>query len=229
VREYPNVPARFVAARNPTKGAQKETRNVTDRALRYRATAQPPPGERRCCLFGFTRNVEVGHVNGHEEDSSPANLFGRAVRATCDAGIRCVAPDSAASRINTIHHRKALPISARGLTSSQPQRRSGRKHGGKRTIAMIRATPPAQRSRFAKRHLGASTATGDRSDGSSLLSRLGFSSGRGVQFRRFLWALGALHPQNDSTMGSVLKARCWFSATVCHARRMAVRFNHARE
>lgn len=48
---------------------------MTDRALRYRAAAHPPPGPRRCCLCGSSRNVEIGHVNGHEEDHSPANLI----------------------------------------------------------------------------------------------------------------------------------------------------------
>jgi hypothetical protein len=48
---------------------------ITDRALRYRANRQPPPGPRICCLCGATRNVEVGHVNGHEEDTAAANLL----------------------------------------------------------------------------------------------------------------------------------------------------------
>jgi hypothetical protein len=48
---------------------------VTDRALRYRANAYPPPGEKICCLCGATRNVEVGHVNGREEDTAQENLY----------------------------------------------------------------------------------------------------------------------------------------------------------
>ncbi len=71
---YPGVPVRFVPVRNPTAPARKETPDVTDRALRYRANSNPPPGPRICALCGSIRNVEVGLVNGHEEDSSPGNL-----------------------------------------------------------------------------------------------------------------------------------------------------------
>ena len=61
---------------NPARGAErKESSQITDRALRYRANANPPPGPRICCLCGSEQNIEVGHINGHEEDSSPANLF----------------------------------------------------------------------------------------------------------------------------------------------------------
>ena len=67
-REYPDVPARFIAVRNPAKRARKETPDVTDRALRYRANENPPPGPRRCCLCGSRRNVEIGHVSGNESD-----------------------------------------------------------------------------------------------------------------------------------------------------------------
>lgn len=49
-------------------------RNVTDRALRYRAAARPPHGPKICAYCGSKRNVEVDHVNGKEEDSAPKNL-----------------------------------------------------------------------------------------------------------------------------------------------------------
>jgi len=48
---------------------------VKDRALRYRANAHPPPGARICCLCGATRNVEIGYVDGLEENTAPENLF----------------------------------------------------------------------------------------------------------------------------------------------------------
>ncbi len=47
---------------------------VTDRALRYRANANPPPGPKRCLFCGSKDNVEVGHLDGHEENNKPANL-----------------------------------------------------------------------------------------------------------------------------------------------------------
>lgn len=48
-------------------------RNVTDRALRYRANAEPPEGPLICCYCGSLDNVEVEHINGHEEDNELEN------------------------------------------------------------------------------------------------------------------------------------------------------------
>jgi hypothetical protein len=48
---------------------------ITHRALRYRANAYPPPGRKTCCPCGSSRNVEIEHVNWHEEDLSLVNLF----------------------------------------------------------------------------------------------------------------------------------------------------------
>jgi len=64
---------------------RKDAATITDRALRYRANACPPPGPRICCLCGSTRSVEIGHLNGREEDTSPQNLI-----FTCRAdNVRC--------------------------------------------------------------------------------------------------------------------------------------------
>ena len=69
------IPARFRPMRESGKQARKrkEKRDVTDRALRYRAQANAPPGPRVCALCGSTRNIDIGHINGHEEDNSAAN------------------------------------------------------------------------------------------------------------------------------------------------------------
>jgi hypothetical protein len=50
-------------------------RNVTDRALRYRANQEPPEGPRVCGFCGSRQNVEVGHIDGHEENTEPENLI----------------------------------------------------------------------------------------------------------------------------------------------------------
>lgn len=47
---------------------------MTDRGLRYRANASPPPGPRLCHYCGSKRNVEVEHVDGFEEHTEPPNL-----------------------------------------------------------------------------------------------------------------------------------------------------------
>ena len=48
---------------------------VTDRALRYRANATPPAGPRLCAFCGTNQRVEVGHLDGHEENGEPENLI----------------------------------------------------------------------------------------------------------------------------------------------------------
>lgn len=56
------------------RGLANPTPKVTDRALRYRANANPPKGPKQCLWCGSKQNVEVGHLDGHEENNKPANL-----------------------------------------------------------------------------------------------------------------------------------------------------------
>lgn len=49
--------------------------NLSDRALRYRANAEPPAGPKQCGFCGSKKNIEVGHINGREEDGKPENLI----------------------------------------------------------------------------------------------------------------------------------------------------------
>ena len=48
-------------------------RAVTDRAHRYRAQ-NAVTGPKRCVLCGSTRNLDVMHLDGHEENGEPSNL-----------------------------------------------------------------------------------------------------------------------------------------------------------
>src|SRR5271165_2864328 len=48
--------------------------NLTDRALRYRAQAAIPEHRHVCAFCGATGKLEVGHVDGHEENTAPENL-----------------------------------------------------------------------------------------------------------------------------------------------------------
>ena len=62
-------------------------RNVTDRALRYRAVARSPKGPRVCAYCGSRRNVEVDHKNGFEDDNSATNLVWACRRCNTKKGI----------------------------------------------------------------------------------------------------------------------------------------------
>lgn len=56
--------------------AQARNPQVTDRALRYRANSpdRRPADPRECTFCGSKENVEVGHLDGHEENEDPRNL-----------------------------------------------------------------------------------------------------------------------------------------------------------
>jgi hypothetical protein len=56
--------------------AQAKNPQVTDRALRYRANSpdRRPADPRECAFCGSDQNIEVGHLDGHEENDDPRNL-----------------------------------------------------------------------------------------------------------------------------------------------------------
>jgi len=138
----PSVPGAWGSrVANP---ARKE---VTDRALRYRANATPPPGPRRCAFCGAGR-VEVGHVNGHEEDNEPANLIW-----TCrPCNVRCGNTLRAAGvgRLTRQYNPDAKGAQSLGQWIMAVNCMKGIQ--GEMTVpaavAMIRATPPEDRSQF---------------------------------------------------------------------------------
>jgi hypothetical protein len=148
-RGYPDALTRFVAIRNPGNHARKETANVTDRALRYRANADPPPGPRRCCLCGSRRSVEVGHVNGREEDNSPANLFWtcRSCNVRCGNTLRRAGLGRLTRQYNLAEGAPNLGAWINAVLSLKGD--AGGNMPANEAIAMVRATPSDQRSRFA--------------------------------------------------------------------------------
>lgn len=152
-RAYPGVPLRVIPVRNPAQMTQRKevAREVTDRALRYRANANPPPGPPICALCGSARNVEIGHVNGHEEDSSPANLLW-----TCrSCNVRCGITLRRAGLGRPTHRYNPAAVGAETLGQWMNAVMSMKGDSGGTmevadAVAMIRATSPGERSRFAK-------------------------------------------------------------------------------
>lgn len=138
----PSVPGAWGSrAPNPTR------KEVTDRALRYRANATPPPGPRRCAFCGAGR-VEVGHVNGHEEDNAPANLLW-----TCrPCNVRCGNTLRAAGvgRLTRQYNPDAKGAQSLGQWIMAVNCMKGIQ--GEMTVpaavAIIRATPPEDRADF---------------------------------------------------------------------------------
>lgn len=149
-----------------TKRHQLARRNVTDRALRYRANATPPPGPKQCCLCGNPRGAEVGHVNGHEEDTDKRNLFWtcrscnvKSANAMRKSGLGRLTkqynPASKGAETLGAWMNAVASIKGEGGTMAVPE-----------AVALIRATPHADRSKFAKeiwgirRRRGTDTVTG---------------------------------------------------------------------
>jgi 5-methylcytosine-specific restriction endonuclease McrA len=147
---YPGVPVRFVPVRNPPKRRGRTERPVTDRAQRYRANADPPPGPRICALCGSTGNIEVGHVNGHEEDSSPINLFWTCRRCN----VRCGNTLRRAGMGRLTRQYNPPATGAENLGQWMNAVMSMKGEGGTMpvadAVAMIRATPLEDRSAFAR-------------------------------------------------------------------------------
>ncbi len=48
-------------------------RDITDRAKRYRANRNPPPGKKLCNFCASRKNIDIDHVTGNESDDSPEN------------------------------------------------------------------------------------------------------------------------------------------------------------
>jgi hypothetical protein len=156
---YPGIPLRFVPSRNPSRrsspgkpaqaGRRKEAGSVTDRALRYRANRHPPPGPRICALCGSKGNVEVGHVNGHEEDHSPVNLFWtcRPCNVRCGNTLRRAGLGRLTRQYNPANGAENLGQWMNAVTSMKGD---GGTMAVADAVAMVRATPPEDRSRFAR-------------------------------------------------------------------------------
>lgn len=50
-------------------------RNLTDRAKRYRAHRNKPPGPKRCNFCTSRKNIDIDHITGDESDGEPENLM----------------------------------------------------------------------------------------------------------------------------------------------------------
>lgn len=123
-------------------------KNITDRALRYRANATPPLGDPICCLCGSDHNVEVGHVDGHEENGDWLNLFWTCRRCNVLSAntLRRANMGRATHQFNpsgakTLGQWVIAVSSMKGESDSMSVSDA---------VAMIKATSPEDRSRFAR-------------------------------------------------------------------------------
>ena len=143
---------------NPRPGATLPA--ITDRALRYRAERNPPPGPRVCHYCGSDRFIEIEHIDGREENSNPANLIWACRSCNTQKGAyfaregvgrktRQYNP-SGAGGARTLRRwlNAVLSIHGAGGTLTPDQ-----------AIRVIQATPPAKRTEFARELAAAKAVT----------------------------------------------------------------------
>jgi len=125
-------------------------RNVTDRALRYRANAHPPRGQRICAFCGSTRNVEIGHVDGHEENTNVENLIWNCRRCNTQMGV--IFKRAGLGRRTRQYNAASDGAKSLGqwLTAVMAMKGESDEMSVPAAVAMIHATPAMRRSAFAR-------------------------------------------------------------------------------
>jgi hypothetical protein len=139
------------SARKCGRPWRKGARQVTDRALRNRAQACPPPGKRICAVCGSTRNIDLGHLDGHEENTAPENLIWNC--RACNTRLGAVFKRLGLGR-RTRQFNPAGPVGATSLgqwlTAVMSMKGESDQMTVPAAVELIRATPPERRSDFAR-------------------------------------------------------------------------------
>lgn len=130
---------------------------VTDRAFRYRAKAAIPEHEVRCAFCGRPAEhsdskrpvIEVAHVDGHEENVEPRNLSYtcRSCNVTVANVLRNAGLGRATRQYNPSGGAKSL---GQWLTAVTSMKGESNAMPVDEAVEIIRATPHAKRSEFAR-------------------------------------------------------------------------------
>jgi hypothetical protein len=119
---------------------------LTDRAHRYRANRNAPAGPRKCAFCGATKDVQVGHLDGHEENDDPDNLVWNC--RSCNAILSHQFKKLGLGR-RTRQYNPATSWQQYGLAAAAM---SGRTDAMPAEVGreIVLSTPPAERSQFMK-------------------------------------------------------------------------------
>lgn len=130
---------------------------VTDRALRYRANQAMPDDAPRVCFACGSADVEVGHLDGHEENNAPGNLAWtcRACNVLCANTLRAGGAGRLTNQYNPAgartreHYKRAVDV----LTGKSREMRL------RSAVQAIQGTPHRLRAQYAtgKANPGAET------------------------------------------------------------------------
>lgn len=128
--------------------ATRDTRNpITDRAKRYRAQKNRPPGRKLCNFCASRRNIDIDHVTGNESEGDAENLI--YLCRTCNTmkgitqarnriGTRTRQYNPGRASFERFKHAAAVLIGIAPGSAAE-------------ATATIRATPPQTRAEYAER------------------------------------------------------------------------------
>lgn len=150
-------------------GGMMAQRNITDRAFRYRANKHAPTTRRQCAFCGQLKGVEVGHVDGHEENDAAENLIWTC--RPCNVAAGNTLRNAGMGRLTNQYNggARANPATKKGATSlgqwlqavgaiTPHQDRGDRGLSSdmdvRAAVQMIRDTPQSRRSKFAAQLAG---------------------------------------------------------------------------
>jgi hypothetical protein len=100
-------------------------------------------------MCGSGRNIDIGHVNGHEEDDAPRNKIWqcRSCNVRCANALRAAGLGRLTRQFNPAEGARSL---GQWLTAVMSMKRESTAMPVDAAVALIRATPPARRSQFAQ-------------------------------------------------------------------------------
>jgi hypothetical protein len=126
----------------------KPVDQITDRAKRYRANRNSPPGPRRCNFCGSRKNVDVDHISGDESDGEPENLM--FLCRSCNAQ-KAVTQARNKIGVRTAQFNPQPEPNFREFQHSAAVLLGLRRGNAGHATALIRATPPKKRAEYAER------------------------------------------------------------------------------
>jgi len=129
---------------------RKPVSEITDRAARYRARACPPAGRRVCFACGSQATL-IHHIDGDESNGSQENLSWCCRR--CNAVISRVLRHADIGRVTCQYNPPGDGATNLGTWINAVLSLRGQPGGDMNVadaVAIVQATPPTQRSKFAK-------------------------------------------------------------------------------
>jgi hypothetical protein len=132
---------------NPGRRSLRPVEIITDRAKRYRANADPPPGPRICNFCAAERNIDIDHVTGDESDGTPENKIFLCRPCNAAKGFQ---QKNAKIGTRTRQYNPNAPPTFTQFYQAGLVLIGAEKGSVKRATAIVKATSPSRRADFAR-------------------------------------------------------------------------------